>query len=50
MKKIHFLLTLTIVLAGCNESSISSINRSVLQPIGEEEIIKLKNDYPNIST
>lgn len=46
MKKIYFLFALILVLAGCSESSI---NRSVLQPIGEDEIVRLEKDYPNIS-
>lgn len=47
MKKNIFLLALILFLVGCNESSI---NRSVLQPIGEDEIAKLERKYPNIST
>ena len=47
MKRIIFMLTLILLFVGCNESSI---NRSVLQPIGETEIAKLERKYPNIST
>lgn len=47
MKKIFFLFVLALVATGCSNSSI---NRSVLQPIGEDEIIKLEQEFPKFTS
>ena len=46
MKKILCLFALTLVMTGCSDSCI---NRSVLQPVGKEELARLEKDYPNIT-